>query len=143
MRSFFDVNMLLALFDSMHLHHNKASAWWRAHRSLGWASSPTTQNGVLRIASGASYTNPIKLADAIVVVRQWTGAPQHVFWPDDVLLLDPSVIDHDNLFGRRQITDAYLMALAIKNGGRFVTLNQKIPVGAVRGARPEHLVVIT
>ena len=142
MRSFFDVNMLLALFDSMHLHHNKASAWWRAHRSLGWASSPTTQNGVLRIASGASYTNPIKLADAIVVVRQWTGAPQHVFWPDDVLLLDPSVIDHDNLFGRRQITDAYLMALAVKHRGSLLTVDRGVALDSVVGAKAQHLTVL-
>ncbi len=142
MRSFFDVSTLLALFDPKHLHHVKASAWWRAHRGLGWASSPTTQNGVLRIASGASYSNPIKLADALVVVRQWTNAPQHVFWPDDVSLLDPSVIDHNNLFGRRQITDAYLLALAIKNGGRFVTMDQRIPIRAVKGATPEHLAVV-
>lgn len=142
MRSFFDVNMLLALFDPKHLFHAKASEWWRAHRAFGWASSPTTQNGALRIASGSSYSNPIKLADAIQVVRQWTDASGHVFWPDDVSLLDKAVMNHDHLFGRRQITDAYLLALAVKNGGRLVTLDQAIPSRAVKGARAEHLAVI-
>ena len=142
MRAFFDVNMLLALVDPEHVFHAKASAWWHAHRVLGWASSPTTQNGALRIASGSSYSNPIKLADAIVVVRQWTEAPGHVFWPDDVSLFDQKVIDHDRLLGRRQITDAYLLALAVKNGGRLVTLDQAVPMRAVKGARAEHLAVI-
>lgn len=143
MRSFFDVNMLLALFDPKHLHHATARAWWRGHRPFGWASSPTTQNGVLRIASGATYSNPIKLADAISVVRRWTNTPGHAFWSDDISLLDTSVIDHSNLFGRRQITDAYLLALAVKNGGRLVTLDRAIPRRAVKGARAEHLVVVS
>jgi hypothetical protein len=143
MRSLLDVNMLLALFDPEHMFHAKAGAWWRAHRESGWASSPTTQNGALRIASGASYSNPIKLADAILILRQWTAAPGHVFWPDDVSLIDPAVIDHDHLLGRRQITDVYLLALAVKHGGRLVTLDRGISIRTVKGATARHLAVVT
>ncbi len=142
MRSFFDVNMLLALFDPEHVFHAKASAWWREHRKPGWATSPTTQNGALRILSGASYTNPVKLAVAIPILRRWVAAPDHVFWPEDISLVDAAVIDQDHLLGRRQITDAYLLALAVKNGGRLVTLDKAITVRAVRGARPENLLVL-
>ena len=66
----------------------------------------------------------------------------HAFWPDDVSLADPMVFDHGGLLGPNQITDAYLLALAIKNGGRLVTLDRAVPLRAARGAEARNLVVI-
>jgi uncharacterized protein len=68
--------------------------------------------------------------------------PGHAFWPDDVSLLDAAVFDHTRLLGRRQITDIYLLALAVKHGGRLVTLDAGISVGAVRRAEPQNLVTV-
>jgi predicted nucleic acid-binding protein len=51
-------------------------------------------------------------------------------------------IDHSRLLGQSQVTDVYLLALAVKNGGRVVTLDRRVTLGAVRGARSEHLVVV-
>lgn len=48
----------------------------------------------------------------------------------------------NNLLTGRHITDAYLLALAVKNHGRFVTLDQGIPLAAVQGAQARHLVVL-
>jgi hypothetical protein len=44
--------------------------------------------------------------------------------------------------GPKQLTDIYLLALAVKNSGRLVTFDRAIPVAAVRSAEPQHLVVI-
>lgn len=142
MRALLNVSMLLALFDTKHLFHATARSWWGLHHGLGWASSPTTQNGTLRVASRGSYPNPIMLADAVDVLRRWTAAPGHVFWPDDLSLLDEAVIDRGSLFGPNQISDVYLLALAAKNGGRLVTMDRRISLKAIGGARPEHLVVV-
>jgi predicted nucleic acid-binding protein len=68
--------------------------------------------------------------------------PHHKFWPDDLSLLDGAVIDHGRIFGPRQITDVYLLALAVRHGGRLVTMDRGIASHAVRGAGPEHLAVI-
>jgi predicted nucleic acid-binding protein len=46
------------------------------------------------------------------------------------------------MHGHRQLTDLYLLALAVAHQGRFITFDARIPVTAVRGARPEHLVSI-
>jgi len=69
--------------------------------------------------------------------------PGHVFWPDDISLSDPMLFDQGRLHGSRQITDVYLLALAVKNEGRLVTFDQSIKLGAVRRAEPRHLVLIS
>ncbi len=142
MRALLDVNMLLAMFDRGHIFHGRAMAWWQANRADGWASCPITQNGYLRIVSSGSYSRPVKLATALRNLRLQVDEPDHAFWPDDISLLDPEIIDPERLLGPRQLSDVYLLALAIKHGGRLVTLDRSIPLVTIRGARPEHLVVV-
>lgn len=68
--------------------------------------------------------------------------PLHAFLPDDVTILDASLVDYTRLLSPKRITDVCLLALAAKQGGRLVTLDTGISVQAVRGARPEQLVVV-
>jgi toxin-antitoxin system PIN domain toxin len=141
-RALLDVNMLLALFDAQHLHHDRALAWWTANREHGWASCPLTQNGFLRVISGARYRQPQSFASALELLLAQIARPDHVFWPDDVSVTDPKCFDHSRLLGPNQITGVYLLALAVKNGGRFVTLDQSVAIAAVRKAEPQHLLMI-
>lgn len=142
MRALFDVNMLLALFDAEHLHHARAFAWWTANRKNGWASCPLTQNGFVRVISGPRYKRPRSLADAMALLCGQITEPGHEFWPDDVSIADPITFEHDRLLGPNQITDVYLLALAVKNGGRFATLDRSVPIRAVHGAEARHLALI-
>jgi toxin-antitoxin system PIN domain toxin len=130
------------LSDDEHLHHSMASEWWASHRNDGWASCPLTQNGLVRVVSSANYRRPKRLADALAQLSGLLSTPTHAFWPDDMSLADPAVFDHGHILGPNQITDVYLLALAVKNGGRLVTLDRGIPLRAVRGAEARHLVVI-
>jgi hypothetical protein len=66
----------------------------------------------------------------------------HQFWPDDVSLRDAKIFDVTRLHGPRQITDAYLLALAIAHHGRFVTLDGNVALSTVRGATKKHLFVL-
>lgn len=66
----------------------------------------------------------------------------HAFWPDNLSITDTRVFDHRRLRGHQQVTDVYLLALAVANGGRLVTFDQGIPRDAVRGCTPEHLVTL-
>lgn len=142
MRSLLDISMLLALFDRGHVLHDRARSWWRQNTGPGWASCPLTQNGYLRIISQKSYARPVNLPDALRQLQQWAVPPRHEFWPDDASILDASVVEHTRLLGPRQITDVYLLALAVKHDGRLVTLDTGIAVEAVKGARREQLVVV-
>ncbi len=142
MRALLDVNVLLPLFDVAHVHHATARSWWAQHRAEGWASCPLTENGFVRIISSKGYPRPVALLTARSVLARQVEQESHVFWPDDLSITDESVFDAGFILGARQITDVYLLALAVKNGGRLVTFDRGLPIKAVRGAEARHLAVL-
>lgn len=145
MRALLDINMLLALSDAKHVHHGRARQWRAAEAAAGradWATCPLTQNGFLRISTQARYSNAIPLPDALILLSRLTARADHAFWPDDVSLLDRTTVDHARVLNHRQLTDVYLLALAVKHGGRLVTLDTGIALAAVRGARKDQLVTV-
>jgi toxin-antitoxin system PIN domain toxin len=142
MRSLLDINVLIALFDPDHPAHAGARSWLSANTDAGWASCPITQNGVLRIMSQSAYPNPAPLEDLMVLLREATEHPSHEFWPDDISLLDRDRIEETGTLGSKQVTDVYLLALAVGREGRFVTFDRSVPLNLVRGARKRDLVVL-
>ena len=143
MRALLDVNVLIALLDASHLHHRPATEWLASHIDEGWASSPITQNGCIRILSQPGYPNPVPASQAAERLAEATRHPSHAFWADSISLLEPGHLVWERILSPRQVTDAYLLALAVQQGGRFVTLDRGIPVDAVGGASSGHLVVIS
>ena len=142
MRALLDVNVLIALLDTTHIHHILARNWFAENHTLGWASCPLTENGCLRIISQSNYSNAISVKAALEKLNFARRTPLHAFWPDDVSLLDFEKINIEFIHGPKQLTDIYLLALAVKNSGRLISFDRKIPLSAVHGARTEHLVVI-
>lgn len=143
MRALIDVNVLLALFDPDHVDHETAHRFVGSGLQDGWATCPLTQNGFVRIISQPRYPSPVSTADALARLAEAASDESHVFWPDDASLLDPDVLDRSSLLGPRQVTDAYLLALAVRHGGCLVTFDRAIPLRAVVGATPEHVQVLT
>lgn len=142
MRALLDVNVLIALHDRNHIHHATAARWLQEHAEQGWASCPLTQNGCLRIMGQPGYANPQPLSVLTTMLGQSTATRFHQFWPDDISLLDARHINPAHLHGARQLTDLYLLALAVHHGGRFVTFDRRIALSAVPGAQEDQLVVI-
>lgn len=142
MRWLLDVNVLIALFLSDHLRHQHAHGWSGASRDHGWASCPLMQNGLVRIIAQSKQAGATTTQDALRRLQTFTLQTDHAFWPDSISLLDEQMIDYDRVLGPNQLTDIYLLTLAVKNGGRLVTFDTAIPLAAVPGARAEHLVVI-
>ena len=143
MRAFLDVNILIALLDGSHLHHGRVTDWLSSHIDEGWASSPITQNGCIRILSQPGYANPVPAAQVAKRLAEATQHPSHAFWADSISLLNPGHLIWERILSSRHVTDAYLLALAVQQGGRFVTLDRGIPLDAVGGALTEHLAVIS
>jgi toxin-antitoxin system PIN domain toxin len=141
-RWLFDVNVLIAILDTDHVHHDRVSSWLLAQPAAGWASCPLTQNGCVRVMSQAGYPNPLPVPVVMERLGRATLHPSHRFWAADISLLDDSVTDRSRIHGPRQLTDLYLLALAVKNDGCFTTFDATIPLSAIRGATPAHLVVI-
>jgi uncharacterized protein len=141
-RALLDLNALIAFLDAEHLHKPRIHRWWLQNRTYGWATCPLTQNGFVRVISQPSYSSPISIGRAFDHLRRNTETDDHVFWPDDISLLDEQLIDCFRILGPKQLTDIYLLALAVKHGGRLVTFDRAIPTAAVRGAKADHVVVL-
>ena len=142
MRALFDVSMLLTLFDPGHVMHRAAMTWWQSNRAHGWASCPLSENGFLRIISQRSYPRPVPLPDALATIQAQVARGGHEFWPDDLSILDAERINHTRLLGPAQITDIYLLALAVRHNGRLVTLDRSMDATSVRNAAPANLVIL-
>lgn len=142
MRALLDVNVLIALLDADHTLHAGATTWFASHAQAGWASCPITQNGCVRIMSHPGYPNPMPIRAVLDRLGEAAATPFHEFWPDDVSLLDSEVVDATRIHGPRQLTDVYLLALAVRHGGRFVTFDAAVPMAAVPRARKNHLLIL-
>jgi toxin-antitoxin system PIN domain toxin len=142
MRALLDVNVLIALLDSDHVHHLAAHAWLSAHVDAGWASCPLTQNGCIRVMSQPAYPGSLPAGAVAERLRAAMSTRWHAFWPDSISLVDGTTVDWDGVLGSRQVTDVYLLALAVRNEGRLATFDRGVPLGAVAGASARHLAVI-
>jgi toxin-antitoxin system PIN domain toxin len=142
-RALLDVNVLVALFDPDHVHHDLAHDWFADRRADGWASCPLTENGLIRVLANPRYGSPnASLRGVRETVRRFLSSKEHEFWPDDVSIGDDTLFNVSAVTGYRQITDVYLLGLATRRGGHLVTFDRSIPVKAVIGAERTALTVI-
>lgn len=126
-----DVNVLVALAWPNHTHHGAARTWFTAHRAEGWATTPVTEAGLVRVSSNrAAIPTATTPHIACQLLRELTGTAGHQFWPDDVPLVvgdqSDSQVDSRLVSSYRDVTDAHLLALAIRRGGRLVTFDAGI-----------------
>lgn len=142
MRALFDVNVLIALLDQAHPHHSTATGWLKDNIRHGWASCPITQNGCVRIMSQSAYPGSRSPSAVIERLHAAQEHSAHAFWPDDVSILDPDTVDATRVHGTRQITDSYLLALAVRHGGRLITFDGGVSIAAVKGAAAKSLVTL-
>jgi len=141
-RALLDVNVLIALLDADHIHHRRASQWLAEHIAAGWASCAITQNGCMRIMSQPGYPNPLPTAQVATRLSEAASTRHHVFLPSNASLLDAELFDIGQLLGHRQVTDAWLLGLAVAHGLRLVSFDANLPLRAVRGATASHIVAI-
>lgn len=139
-----DVNILIALFDPHHVHHDLAHDWFSEQRPRGWATCPLTENGFVRLlANPARGEAAMRSMEVIERLRVFCASGQHVFWTDDVSLRDTKLFNASLIRGHRQVADVYLLGLARKMGGRLATFDRSVPLAAVIGATLDTLVVIS
>lgn len=131
-----DVNVLIALIDPAHSHHPQAHDWFHRVGNIAWATCALTQNGVLRIIGHVRYPEgPKTPARVVSLLADLCALPGHRFWPCDYSLLDAPLVDTTRLLDSSQITDTYLLALAIKHGGKLATFDKRLVADAVHGGK--------
>jgi uncharacterized protein len=142
-RMLLDVNLWVALFDDAHEFSAEANALIERPRAK-IATCPLVENGVVRVLNLPGYANrgPLGMARVRQQLQLARSTLDHEFWPDDVSIVDDALFNFDRIHGHNQITDAYLLALAVRHGGTLVTLDRAITLDAVRGAKPQHLTIV-
>ncbi|MGA2951254.1 MAG: TA system VapC family ribonuclease toxin [Caulobacteraceae bacterium] len=131
-----DVNVLISLIDPGHVGHDAAHRWFEAEGRQDWATCPLTENGVIRIVGHPKYPNtPGSPAEVAALVARLRGLPGHAFWPDDISLAGADHVDSARIRTPGQVTDSYLLALAVAHGGRLATFDRRLSPVAVRGGK--------
>jgi uncharacterized protein len=143
MRLLLDVNLLVALLDEGHMHHDIAQALL-AKPKIKIATCALTENGVLRVMNLPAYSSfgPVGFEPIRKQLNQLSKDLDHEFWPCDISLRDATNIQWDRIMGHNQITDLYLLALAVKHKGAIATLDHRIAIETVRGAQTSNLLVL-
>lgn len=132
-----DINVLIALADPEHEHHGKAENFFLANHRAGWATCPITELGFVRIISHPNYLKgPGSTEAARDILRELCAQEGHRFWSDD-----PSVRALANLPSSKNLTDHYLLNLAIHRQGKLVTFDRHINAGAVPGGTAAYVVI--
>lgn len=139
-RCLLDVNVWVALLDEAHVFHAQALAFIETD-GLRIATSPLIENGVIRILNLPAYSRfgPVGFESVANKLSEICSMLDHEFWPDDISLLRPDIANWPRILGHSQITDAYLLALAISKGGRLASFDHRIAPSAVHGATAADL----
>ena len=137
-----DVNVHIARIDPRHEAHAVVTAWFQEIGSEPLLFCPLVENGFIRIYGHPSYPEgPGSPEKAALDLRAMLKLPNAQFVPDDLSVRDTSVFASLAGLTPRQLTDVYLLGLAISRGARFATLDGRIPVTAVRSGRDALAVI--
>jgi uncharacterized protein len=137
-----DVNVLIALADDAHVHHDFAHSWFDTKGAKAFATCPLTQNAILRIIGAPRYPGGPGTPKAMLgFLDALCRLPGHNFWPDSVSMTDERLFTRSYFGASDHLTDIYLLGLAVANAGRLVTFDRKIAQKAVIGA-PNSLELI-
>jgi toxin-antitoxin system PIN domain toxin len=130
-----DVNVLIALAWPNHVHHQPARQWFAENSGEGWATTPVSELGFVRVSSNKKVVPAaVTPGAALDVLREMCRIGGHEFWADECRLLEPPFV-LDRLGSHRQVTDLHLAALAIRRGGTLVTFDRGIQEGLEPGQR--------
>lgn len=123
-----DVNILVTLLWTAQESHQRVQAWFNKNASKGWATCPFTQAGFVRMVSNPSFSpSAVTVDEAMQVLKQSVAHPKHEFWEADIEYPEATKQFVDRIVGHRQVTDAYLLGLAMRNNGKLATMDRGIP----------------
>ncbi|HEV2463997.1 MAG TPA: TA system VapC family ribonuclease toxin [Acidobacteriaceae bacterium] len=122
-----DVNVLVALLWEGHDDHDAARQWFGENEKKGWATCPFTQAAFVRIVSNPAFSSrAVKLSEAVALLEENTQRSSHEFWRDNISFADAAAYLRPDLTGHKQVTDAYLLGLAIHHRSKLATFDKPL-----------------
>ena len=125
-----DINVLIALLDTTHVHHQRAKDWFDTISSAVWVTCPFTQNGFVRVLSNPVNSNAnltaYEAAGRLCIAAKNAGH-DHQFWTDSVSFCDETLFDLKQVKGYKQLSDIYLLGLCQAHKATLITFDKAIP----------------
>lgn len=138
-----DLNALISLAWPTHVHHEYAHRWLAQQERCNLATCPITQCGFVRISSNPKIIpDAVPVGEALHVLQAIINLERHLFWEDDLNLNSQDLLPQELLIGHNQVTDAYLVALARKHGGKLVTIDRRLKEAVRSGDFNETVILI-
>ncbi len=120
-----DVNVLIALMWPAHESHSDVQHWFARNSRRGWATCPFTQAAFVRVLSNPAFSpDAVTPQEAINVLSANLKHRFHRFWRDDIAFTEAVERFRGRLVGHQQVSDAYLLGLAIHKDGKLATLDR-------------------
>jgi len=122
-----DVNVLIALMWPAEEAHSRVQQWFARHSREGWATCPITQAGFVRIVSNPGFSrDAVPPPEAMKILSATLKHPGHSFWADEIDFVQAAQSFAAKLIGHQQITDAYLLGLAMHKKAKLATLDRSV-----------------
>ena len=144
MTALLDLNVFVALAWPAHEHHAPARNWFLNRGRSKWATCPITQLGFVRLLSNPAFSpDALAAVEALELLVKNVSQPTHEFWSDALPVpraLKPLMRD---AFGHRQITDAYLLSLAVRHKARLATFDRGLAEFATKARISPHVELVS
>lgn len=122
-----DVNVLVALTEPAHRHHREAHAWFSQSGKESWGICPLTEAGFIRVTTNPAYRpSPRPLGQAVAILQSLKGYPGYRYWQIRDSWVDLTAPLTARILGHQQVTDAYLLGLAIQEDGVLVSFDKAL-----------------
>jgi toxin-antitoxin system PIN domain toxin len=122
-----DVNVLIALMWPAHEGHKRAQAWFGQNAGQGWATCPFTQAAFVRIVSNPAFSrDAVTPKEAVGLLAANLQHKGHQFWADEIDIVSAIGPLSERVQGHQQVTDAYLLGLAIHKKGKLGTMDRAV-----------------
>lgn len=139
-----DANLLIALTHSAHVHHTEAHTWFAAQPERRWATCALTQLAFVRLTSNPKVAGcEIAPAEAMQALTTMAAQPTHTYWPDAPEPLQLTTLQSAALVGHRQVTDAYLLGLAVLRRQCLATLDRGLVSFATAAGLATHVELVS
>jgi uncharacterized protein len=126
-RHLLDLNVLIALTESAHVHYHRAHDWFNSSGKADWGVCPLTEAGFIRVTTNPAY-RPVarSMGQALAILAMFKAYPGYSFWKIDKSWVALTAPFARRIVGHLQVTDAYLLGLAIEKNGLLVTFDKAI-----------------
>jgi toxin-antitoxin system PIN domain toxin len=126
-RFLLDVSVLVAMHVPGNQNYEDVQQWFKATGSVAFATCAITEAGFIRVSSQLSVKNgPIDFREVRIAIANLASLPGHTYWPMDIPYLQATKPFEQRMHGHRQVTDAFLLGIAVHHGGKLATLDKAI-----------------